>query len=135
MYYSVVNSTAQREPDESEQELAPQPRQRRKRGPNPPWPPTKVWAAMNYVAQCQNALNPFKKEKSSSGICETEEYESTLEERDLHPAQIGSYRAACDLLTSYFNGVGWQQPVGLRTREAYEEFLGVLAERRKAAVE
>ena len=90
---------------------------------------------MNYVAQCQSALNPFKKEKGSSGICDTEEYETWIEERDLHPAQVGSYRAACDLLASYFRGEGWQQPAGLRTGEAYDEFLGVLAERRKAKAE
>lgn len=88
---------------------------------------------MNYVAQCQQNLHPFVRERSSrGGTFEAAEYENDLVERDLHPAQIGSFRAACDLLQSYFNGEGWQEPRGLRTGAAYDEFLCILAERRKA---
>lgn len=118
-----------------EQQQGPrgEPRPRRRSGP--PFPPSRIWAAIQYVGQCQMSLQPFKKEKSSHGPIDSDEYETWIEERDLHPAQIGSYRAACDLLTSYFNGEGWREPRGLRTREAYQEFLGILDERRKQAVE
>jgi hypothetical protein len=88
----------------------------------PPWPPQRIYAAMNYVSECQGAMRPFCKERSSqNSVLEASEYENELIERNLNPLQRQSYKAACDLLEAYFSGENWQAPVGYREVVPVEE--------------